>query len=58
MFGVQERAISPRFLAFTVQFKDGETRLERTVLLFSWGRRLPPLEYNHTCWHRVNLSDF
>lgn len=46
----------PRFLLFTVQFSDGETWLERTVFPFSWGHRLPPLECNHTCWHRVNLN--
>lgn len=44
------------FLLFTVQFSDGETRLEKTVFPFSWGHRLPPLEYNHTCWHWVNLN--
>lgn len=51
MFGVQGRAIYLVFLLFTVQFSDGETRLEKTVFPFSWGHRLPPLEYNHTCWH-------
>lgn len=47
MFGVQGRAIYLVFLLFTVQFSDGETRLEKTVFPFSWGHRLPPLEYNH-----------
>lgn len=56
MFGVQGRAIYLFFLLFTVQFSDGETRLEKTVFPFSWGHRLPPLEYNHTCWHWVNLN--
>lgn len=59
MFGVQGRAIYLVFLLFTVQFSDGETRLEKTVFPFSWGHRLPPLNIiTHAGIESTSISDF